>query len=295
MKPSSDARVSVMIKSFVVNITLIVIKVVGGILVSSAALIADAVHSTSDFFSDVLVLFGLKHTQKPADPEHPMGHGKLEYVLSLFLGLGVLFIAYQLIRNIVINLNGAPEIPNMMGTVIVLFVIASKLVLARYLTERGTTLESQVVLASGKESFTDVLGSLVVLLGFLLSYLGDTLGITALLYADRAAAFLIALLIIRVGIRVIAESITFVIGKSASETKIDALKETAYSVNGVKAIDHLTAITYGHYYQVAIDIVVDGTLSVENGHEIAHEVRDELKRNHNIREVIVHVNPEVKP
>lgn len=294
-RSDGDARETVMYKSFFVNGTLIIIKLLVGYLVNSAALIADAVHSISDFFSDVLVLFGLKHSQKPADSEHPMGHGKIEYVLSLFLGLGVLFIAYQLIRNLVVNLDGTPEIPNMAGTNIVLFVIGAKLLLARYLTRRGDELDSQVVIASGKESFTDVLGSAVVLAGFALAYTGQTFGITVLMYADRAAAFLIALLIIQVGIRIIIESITFVIGKSAPETTIESLKATAYEVKGVKAIDHLTAITYGHYYQVAIEIVVDGRMSVENGHHIAHEVRDRLRAHHNIEDAIVHINPEVKP
>lgn len=290
----SDTRESVMYKSFFVNITLIMIKLLGGYAVNSAALIADAVHSTSDFFSDVLVLLGLKQSQKPADREHPMGHGKIEYVLSLFLGLGVLFIAYQLIRNMVINLEGTPEIPNMYGTVIVLFVIGIKLLLARYLTRKGTALDSQVVLASGKESFTDVLGSLVVLAGFALSYAGEVLDIAVLMYADRAAAFLIALLIIHVGVRIIIEAITFVIGRSAPEKTVEAIKETAYSVEGVKSIDHLTAITYGHYYQVSIEIEVDGEMSVEKGHHIAHEVGDKIREHHNIKEAIVHVNPEVK-
>ena len=290
----SDVRETVMYKSFFINITLIVIKLVGGFIVNSAALIADAVHSISDFLSDVLVLLGLKESQKPPDREHPMGHGKIEYVLSLFLGLGVLFIAYQLIRNMVLTLNGPPTIPSMYGGVIVLVVIVMKLALARYLIRKGGELESQVVLASGKETFTDVIGSFVVLAGLIISYIGDVSDITALMYADRAAAFLIALFIIRVGIRIISESITFVIGRNAPDETISKLKETAYAVMGVKGIDHITAITYGHYYQVTIDIVVDGTLSVEKGHDIAHEVRSRLKEQYNIREAIVHINPEVE-
>jgi len=76
-----------MLRSFFVNITMIIVKVIGGFAVNSAALIADAVHSTSDLFSDVLVLLGLRESQKPPDSEHPLGHGKIEYVLSIFLVL----------------------------------------------------------------------------------------------------------------------------------------------------------------------------------------------------------------
>lgn len=282
-----------MLKSFFVNITLIGVKLAGGFAVNSAALIADAVHSISDFFSDVLVLLGLRESQKPPDKEHPLGHGKIEYVLSIFLGLGVLFIAYQLIRDMVLNIGEGPEVPSIYGAFIVIFVIGIKLLLARYLTDQGHKLDSQIVKASGKESFTDVLGSVVVLGGFFLSYLGEQFSITALKYADKVAAFLIALLIIRVGIRIIHEAITFVLGKSAPKETINAIRETVLEVNGVRGVDTITAITYGHYYQVTLDIVVDGQLSVEKGHDIAHEVRDTLTHNHNIQEAVVHINPEV--
>ncbi len=283
-----------MLRSFFVNITMIIVKVIGGFAVNSAALIADAVHSTSDLFSDVLVLLGLRESQKPPDSEHPLGHGKIEYVLSIFLGLGVLFIAYQLIRDMILNIGDGPEVPNIYGSFIVIFVIIIKLILARYLTYHGNRLDSQIVKASGKESFTDMLGSLVVLGGFLMSFLGERYDINALRYGDRVAAFFIALLVIYVGIRIIRDAITFVLGKSASEETIRSIKETVCDVRGVKGVDTITAITYGHYYQVTLDVVVDGALSVEQGHDIAHEVRDALTDKHNIQEAVVHVNPEVK-
>lgn len=283
-----------MLRSFFVNITMIIVKVIGGFAVNSAALIADAVHSTSDLFSDILVLLGLRESQKPPDSEHPLGHGKIEYVLSIFLGLGVLFIAYQLIRDMILNIGEGPEVPNIYGSFIVIFVIAVKIFLARYLTYYGNRLDSQILKASGKESFTDVMGSLVVLGGFLMSFLGDRYDINALRYGDRVAAFFIALLVIYVGIRIIRDAITFVLGKSAPEETIKEIKDTVCNINGVKGVDTITAITYGHYYQVTLDVVVDGELSVEEGHDIAHDVRDALTDKHNIQEAVVHINPEVK-
>ncbi|MGM0436170.1 MAG: cation diffusion facilitator family transporter [Bacillota bacterium] len=293
MKPNKS-RESVMLRSFFVNITMIIVKVIGGFAVNSAALIADAVHSTSDLFSDILVLLGLRESQKPPDSEHPLGHGKIEYVLSIFLGLGVLFIAYQLIRDMILNIGDGPEVPNIYGSFIVIFVIAVKIFLARYLTYYGNRLDSQILKASGKESFTDVMGSLVVLGGFLMSFLGDRYDINALRYGDRVAAFFIALLVIYVGIRIIRDAITFVLGKSAPEETIKEIKDTVCNINGVKGVDTITAITYGHYYQVTLDVVVDGELSVEEGHDIAHDVRDALTDKHNIQEAVVHINPEVK-
>jgi cation diffusion facilitator family transporter len=292
MKPNRS-REAVMLRSFFVNVLMIIVKLVGGFAANSAALIADAVHSASDFFSDVLVLLGLRQSQKPPDKEHPLGHGKIEYVLSIFLGIGVLFIAYQLIRDMFFNIGDGPEVPNIYGSIIVVFAILTKIILARYLTKQGIILDSQIVKASGKESFTDVLGSMIVLGGFVLSFLGERFSIYVLRYADKAAAFFIAILVIRVGIRIIYEAITFVLGKSAPKETIETIKQTVRTVKGVRGVDQITVITYGHYYQVTLDIVVDGTLSVKEGHDIAHEVRNALTDRHTIEDAVVHINPEV--
>ena len=123
MKPNKDPRNQVMIKSFVVNAGLIILKALGGIFFASTALIADAIHSLSDFLSDTLVLIGLKHSNKPPDEEHPFGHGKIEYVLSLLLGVGILFIAYQLITHVIGTLRETPSAPSLYAVYVALGVI----------------------------------------------------------------------------------------------------------------------------------------------------------------------------
>ena len=89
-------HIKIMRNSFYVNIFLIVVKVLSGIFFNSVALIADGVHSISDLMSDVFVILGMRQVSKPADKEHPFGHGKFEYVLSLFLGMSIILVAYNL-------------------------------------------------------------------------------------------------------------------------------------------------------------------------------------------------------
>ncbi len=268
------------------------VKVFGGVLFGSAALIADALHSFSDFLSDILVIFGLRHSNKPPDAEHPIGHGKIEYVLSLFLGMMVLFMAYQVFYNLFANIGETPVVPSIYGMGIAGGVIIAKLFLARYLLFKAENLESQVLKASGQESFTDVLGSVVVIIGIALALIGARINNDLLLYGDLLAAFVIGLFILRVAILIIVDAVRSMIGKSAPKTTLQKTKDIAESIEGVIRVDKLTMIVYGHYYQVLVDIRVDGTISVKEGHDVANEVKRALLSEKNIGHVIVHVNPE---
>jgi len=294
MKRSDKQREIVMIKSFIVNATLIAIKFIAGLIFTSAALIADAIHSLSDFMSDILVIVGLRHSHKPPDKEHPFGHGKIEYVLSLLLGIGIIFIAYQLLRNLMLSFGEAPQIPSVYGLVVAFVVIVVKLLLARYMMKKAHSLDSQVIKASAQESFTDVMGSVVVIIGISLGVIGGHFDIDYLIYGDSLAAFIIALFIIRVAFIIIKDAIRSILGQSASSKILSETKRVVQSVKGVYNVDKLTMIVYGHYYQVMVDIRVDGSQSVKAGHDIASTVKKKLKENPKIGHVIVHVNPEVE-
>ncbi len=292
MKPSNVARETVMYRSFFVNAILIFGKIIGGVIFRSSGLIADGIHSLSDFLSDVLVIFGLKHSQKPPDKEHPFGHGKIEYVLSLFLGMMILVIAYQLSRHVVLSFFEDPILPSLFAAVVSLFVIVMKLSLARYIMRHATRLDSQVLKASAQESFTDVLGSVVVIFGILLSFLAEHYTLGFLVYADNFAAIIIIALILRVALVIIIDAIKSILGKSASKDIIKNTRTTIAHIDGVHEVDKLTMIVYGHYSQVMVDIRVDGTQTVKEGHDIASNVKAILMKNKKIGHVIVHVNPE---
>ena len=293
MKPNKDPRNQVMIKSFVVNAGLIILKALGGIFFASTALIADAIHSLSDFLSDTLVLIGLKHSNKPPDEEHPFGHGKIEYVLSLLLGVGILFIAYQLITHVIGTLRETPTAPSLHAVYVAIGVIVIKVLLARYILVKAKRLDSQVLKASASESYSDALGSAVVVLGIGLGVLGAAFNIPALLYGDALAALVIVIFIVRIAFMIIADAIRSILGKSASKPILDETRAVCESVGGVRQVDKLRMIVYGHYYQVMVDIRVDGNITVKEGHDIASAVKKKLKKSKKIGHVIVHVNPEV--
>jgi len=285
---------SIMKKSFIVNFFLIIVKILFGIIFGSIALIADGVHSVSDLLSDIFVILGINHSLKPADEDHPFGHGKFEYVLSLFLGISIFIIAFNLGKNIIDNYSKVADIPSTLSLVVVLMVVFIKLILARYLINKGEELDSEIISASGKESLTDVFSSAVVFFGILFVIIGNRFDLPFLLKGDKVASIIISLLIIKIAVEIIYQAIASLQGKAVKTEISSKYKKIIKKVDGVIEVDHLDMVTYGPFYQALVDIRVDGLKTVVEGHDIAKQVSDQLYADEKICHVVVHVNPEVK-
>jgi len=285
---------SIMKKSFIVNFFLIIVKILFGIIFGSIALIADVVHSVSDLLSDIFVILGINHSLKPADEDHPFGHGKFEYVLSLFLGISIFIIAFNLGKNIIDNYSKVADIPSTLSLVVVLMVVFIKLILARYLINKGEELDSEIISASGKESLTDVFSSAVVFFGILFVIIGNRFDLPFLLKGDKVASIIISLLIIKIAVEIIYQAIASLQGKAVKTEISSKYKKIIKKVDGVIEVDHLDMVTYGPFYQALVDIRVDGLKTVVEGHDIAKQVSDQLYADEKICHVVVHVNPEVK-
>jgi len=282
----------IMKRSFFVNIFLVIVKIISGMLFNSYALVADGVHSISDLMSDIFVILGIRHSLKPADDEHPFGHGKFEYVLSFILGLSILTIAYNLGKSVITNFNDIAKVPSSISLIVVVLVVIIKLYLATYLIRKGKEVDSQIISASGKESLTDVFSSIIVFFGIISVIIGERLGLDFLLKGDKVASIIIAVFIIRIGIIIIYDAIKSMQGKSVSKEICVVYKEQIKQVQGVIDVDHIDMIAYGPYYQAIVDIRVDGNKTVTEGHDIAERVTKQLYSNEKICHVVVHVNPE---
>jgi len=275
----------VLIHSFITNIILALVKIVSGIIGASGALIADGVHSLSDTLTDVFAILGHKLSMKPADKEHPFGHGKMEYITCIVIGLVIMFMGFTIIYN---GIFDKPVVPNILTAIIGIIVIVAKLILSRYLLNRGKKYDSNILIASGKESLTDVISSVVVLISILLSQLNGIF-----VYADTVAMVIIGILILKIAFNILVENFSSLLGKQVTDCNyIKSLEEIIYKEPEVKGIDTLIILKYGPIYQLNLEISMDENIVLKDAHDVLDKIEDNLKKHDSkIVHIIIHVSP----
>lgn len=268
------------------NIFLAVLKIIVGTLVSSSALIADGFHSVSDVASTLAVLIAIYVSNKPPDEKHQYGHGQAESIAAKILGILLLLTGLILGYNIfkqIINQNF--NIPGIYGLWAAVASIIIKEVMFRYTYKVGKETDNQALIADAWHHRSDAISSVAAAFGIL----GANLGYPIL---DPIAGAVVAILIIRVGWNIIVDAIDTLMVKAPSKKETKKLKEFVKQIEGVKGIQQLRAHYNGVDLYVDLRIVVDGQLTVNQGHEISVDVRTKLMDEfEKIREVIVHIHP----
>ncbi len=275
----------VLIYSFITNIILALIKIVSGVVGACGALIADGVHSLSDTFTDVFAILGHKLSMKPADNEHPFGHGKIEYITCIVIGFVIMTMGFIIIYNGIFN---KPVVPNILTVVVSVFVIVAKLVLSRYILNRGKKYGSNILVASGKESLTDVISSVVVLISILISQLGNVF-----VYADMVAMIIIGILILKIAYNILSENFSSLLGKRVIDNDyIEKLEEIIYMEPEIKGIDTLIVLKYGSIYQLNLEVSMDANIVLKDAHDVLDNIEENLKKyDPKLVHIIIHVSP----
>ncbi len=271
-----------------VNTLLIVLKLLAGIFGHSQALIADAVHSVSDLFTDAVVLIGLKLGRKPPDEDHPFGHARIETLASAGVGVALVAAALYLGIKSALNLYSHAEYhPTGFAIAGAALSIVFKEVLYRYTVNTGRRIKSRLIVANAWHHRSDALSSVAVLLGVVGAFIHPAWHLL-----DAFAALLVSFFVIKVGLEIFRDTLRE-FTDTAPETDVLAnISACAMSVDGVMAIHDLKARTSGGLYQMEIHIVVDGRLTVVQGHRIAKEVEKCLvEKVEDTASVIVHVDP----
>lgn len=278
----------VMLTSMIVNSFLSIIKIIVGIVGKSSALIADGIHSFSDLFTDVFAIFGNLLSRKPADEKHPFGHGKLEYLTSIGIGLVILFVGFSIIYN---SYNNKIVIPSILVVLVSLFTIVSKYLLASYITRKGKEYKNNILISSGRESSMDVLSSVVVLVATTLMRFSNKIEI--LKYADKVATVVVGLFIIKVGFDVLKENISTILGEQEIDQEyLENIKRIITDEKEVICIDELNLIKYGYYFKIVCEVGMNGNLSLKKSHSIVEKIETKLKEYDDRNKYItIHVNP----
>lgn len=278
--------------SLVLNLILTVLKAVVGSLTASQALLADAVHSGADVAGSFAVLIGLRVAKRPADEDHPYGHGKAEIIaaslVAIMLILAGLEVAYEAVRQFFMPIPS----PDLWAFGTAIFAIIVKEIMYRYQNQLGQRLGSPALIAGAKDHRSDVFSSLAAALGIGIALLGYHLRIEWMLYADPTAAFIVSLLIIHMGYVMAVESYTSLLEQVLTPENTEAIKARIGVIDGVRRVDSVRARSHGTYLVVDVRISVDPEISVLASHSISKSVKQSLLDHFpNVKEVMVHVNP----
>lgn len=279
---------SVTLIGAVVNAFLIILKFSAGIFGKSQALIADAVHSISDLFTDAVVLLGLRMGRKPPDDEHHFGHARVETLASAVVGLALIATAVYLGIHAVLNIYYHTEYhPTGLALIGAGMSIALKEVLYHYTVYTGRRIKSQLLVANAWHHRSDAMSSVAVFIGVTGARLNPSWHVL-----DTFAALLVSFFIIKVGLDIIKNTLHELTDTAPPSEILDRIQQCSLQVERVINTHDLKVRTFGGLYQAEIHIVVDGRMTVAEGHRIAKSVeRCLVEEVEDLDRVIVHVDP----
>ncbi|BDU50302.1 GNAT family N-acetyltransferase [Haliovirga abyssi] len=274
------------IVSIVVNIFLSILKIMFGIIGKSHGLIADGIHSFSDVITSVVILFTLKIASKPADNEHPYGHGQAESIAGNMVGVILIITAVQLIiENIKYLVVGKDKtVPEGITIIIVVIAIIIKFILYKYKMNMAIKLNNDAILADAKDHKSDVISSIGVLVGILLAIKFSPI-------FDILTGILVAILIGREGIEVVIHTSNKIMDEQEKKF-ISSIEEIVENTAKVYNIHNIFMKRSGDKVYLAFHMRVNENMSVTESHFIVDEVMIKIKNKYKfVEDIIIHVDP----
>jgi cation diffusion facilitator family transporter len=272
----------------IVDLLLGVAKIVVGLAAGSQALVADGIHSLSDLATDFLVLFAAKHAQREADTEHPYGHGRIETVATVVLGVALVLVALGISYDAARRLVDQELLlhPGWLALAVAGISVLAKEVIYQYTARAARRLRSKMLLANAWHSRSDAISSIVVVLGVLGTMAGYP-------YLDAVAAIAVALMIAKIGWDLLWKSLQELIDSALDPGQVEAIRNNIMAVDGVRDCHMLRTRHSGSDALVDVHILVDPVLSVSEGHQIGEAVRKRLiETMEDISDVTIHIDPE---
>ncbi|MBN2809176.1 MAG: cation transporter [Deltaproteobacteria bacterium] len=282
-----DAEKRVVYLGLVINLILIIAKLAGGLLVSSLALIADGIHSLTDLITDLIVLWGLKLASRPADHDHPFGHGKLETLASLIVAVILLVVALGIIKEAFSCLNqGAPlPVDYRWVLTIALFSVFLKEYTYQKTISLARRLHSPALEANAWHHRSDALSSLVVIGGAIASWLGW-------IAADLAAGLVVGGMIALVALKIGYQGLEELVEKAVSPQIQLEIETTLNQFTEILAWHQLRTRRVGRGVFLDVNIMVPGEMSVATSHAIADRLEEFIKhRLPYLLNIIIHIEP----
>ncbi len=262
------------------------LKLAAGLWGRSSAMVADAAHSYSDCASTVAVIAGLKMASKSADADHPYGHEKYELIfaniLSILLGLTAVKIGYDALMVIA---HGSYQVPGLAPLLAAVFSVAVKEVMYRLTLRKAKKIGSVAMEADAWHHRSDALSSIGAFVGIL----GARLGLPVL---DPVTGLLVSSLVLKVAIDLYRKSVSGLVDSSTDAETVARIRQLLADIDGIEEVGGLKTRVFGASAYADVTIKVDGTMTVEEGHDIATLAHNKIEANlPKIKHIMVHIEP----
>ncbi len=272
-----------------INIALMSIKFIAGWVMGSRALVSDAVHSFSDFFTDAIILLGARFWSEPPDINHPYGHRRIETLTSIIVGLTLTLVGFYIAWDAILALTreNTHEPPGWLAFWVALLSVITKETLYRWTVSVARQTECLALHANAWHHRSDAFSSIPVAIAIAGAHL-----IPSLRFLDNVGAIIVAALLIQVSYRIVRPAIDEISEIGAPRDLMHDIEVRARNVQGVLDVHAVRTRYIGSKMLVDMHILVDPALTVEQGHAIASRVCDELHSHvNNIVEVLTHIEP----
>ncbi len=269
------------------NSLLTLFNIFVGIISGSYALISEGAHTLSDVMTSIIAYIGFKIGQKPADAEHPKGHGRAEAISGLIILIFLVIVAYEIITGAINKLANPNSItvPDTLAALMAVFGIFINLIISNYIINIGKQIKSPAIIADGQHQKTDIYSSIAILIGVVVSNMGFPM-------LDPIIGLVIGLLILKTAYGIGKENIDNIMGKVPSEELIKDIERAANNTENVQNAHNIKVDYFGSYATVTLHVQMDGNMTLDESHKLVHDTQDNIMKEVPIvKSVVVHACP----
>lgn len=267
------------------NVLLFAVKLMVGLTMHSIAVMADAFNNLSDALSSVIGFVGVKMASKPADKEHPFGHGRMEYIAALIVAFLVIEVGFTFFKDSIRKITNPEEITfNLLPFCILVLSVGVKLWMAMFNRKFGKRIDSKVMLATSADSLGDVITTSATIISILISHFTGV-------NIDAAAGMLVSLVVMWAGVSIARETLEPLLGAAADPELYRQITEMVESYDGIEGTHDLIIHNYGPGRSMAsIHAEVPRDVDIEVSHEIIDRIERDVSRELNLF-LVIHMDP----
>lgn len=289
-KATKEKKIAAVL-SIVSNSSLILLKIIAGIISGSIGIISEAIHSSSDLLASIITFFSVSESSKPADEDHQFGHGKYEDFTSFIEGLLIIlasfYIIYEALKKIIFSLR--IEVDANIGLIVMFISILANFFVSKYLFRIAHNTGSTALYADGEHLRTDIYSSLAVFAGLILVRL------TGNHIFDPIMAIIVAIIIFTTGYKICDEARESLLDTSLSENENSQIKSIVgeYIGNGIISLKTLRTRKAGLKKNIELTLIVEKTMQISTSHDLCDKIEDRIENELKNTDISIHLEPNV--